>query len=188
MDTRRQYSKSLYSRSLYSRRAFWKYASAGFAIGLFSAANVPRAFAHKQRLSLTLIEWDDVQKTLDVTHSFHIHEAENALYDTGVLRYPDLTSLKSQLRLALYVDENFTLALNGKKKLALEIIGAEIDGQSAYVYQQIPLKKKPPQLIITCQIFHNIYTDQRNNVDVTLGETVQSLQFKRHDGPKRITI
>jgi len=171
------------------RRTLLKTLPIGFASGVVGTMSGPTiAFAHKQRLSLTQVEWNKRSETLDVTHSFHIHEAENTLYEAGLIRYPDLTKLKSRAILALYIDTRFTLAVDGSKKLPLEIIGAEIDGQSVYVYQQVPLETVPKRLIVSVAIFREFTKEQINNVDVNLNGQIQSLQFRGDDGPKSVTV
>lgn len=171
-----------------SRRSVLKSGSLGLYSCVLSTALYANAFAHKQRLSLTRIDWNESDKTLDVTHSFHIHEAENTLYGAGLIRYPDLTKLKTRARLALYTSEHFSLSLDGSKTLSLDIIGAEIDGQSVYVYQQVPLEAPPKRLIVSNSIFRALARDQINNVDVNINGEIKSLQFKGNDGPKSVTV
>ena len=58
------------------------------------------AMAHRQKTTLSQIEWDAADKALYITHSYHMHDAETALAARGVIRKPDLTSLKSRAQLA----------------------------------------------------------------------------------------
>lgn len=170
------------------RRTLLKAGTIGLSSCALSTAFWTSAFAHKQRLSLTRIDWNERSKTLDIIHSFHVHEAENTLYDSGVIRYPDLTKLKPRARLALYTSERFSLSQNGSAVLKLDIIGAEIDGQSVYVYQQIALNEPPKRLIVSNTIFRELVKDQINNVDVNIDGEIKSLQFKGNDGPKSVTL
>lgn len=170
------------------RRTLLKSGIIGLSVSALIMTIGTNAFAHKQRLSLTHIDWNERSKTLDIIHSFHIHEAENTLYESGLIRYPDLTKLKARARLALYTSERFSLSQDGSEALKLEIIGAEIDGQSVYVYQQIALNEPPKRLIVSNTIFRELVKDQINNVDVNIDGEIKSLQFKGNDGPKSVTL
>lgn len=151
----------------------------------FSAALPISAFAHRQKTTLSTVDWDAANGTLNVIHSFHIHDAETALAAHGIIDKPDLTSLKARAQLALYTAEKFSL-FAGDKTIELDILGAENEGRTVYVYQQAKLKKPPSELTIIASILRDIIPGQLNNVDVTLGENLRSIQFKDGDGPKKV--
>jgi len=146
----------------------------------------PHALAHKQKLTLTDIHWNAKTDTLDIIHSFHIHETETALSQAGLIAYPDLSRLKARAQLALYTEKNFSLRHIDGSELKLELIGAENEGRSVFVYQQIGLKIPPPGLIVDCRLFRDLVSEQINNVDVRFAHTLKSLQFRGNDGPKKV--
>ncbi len=188
---------------MHSRRKILKtlHSCIVFSLGstvLATALSTP-AFAHRQKLTLTDIRWKstrpekdkiyslgDTSGTLEIVHSFHIHEAEIALSETYGLKNPDLTRLETQARLALYTHKNFDLALIDKTPLKLELIGADQDRQTVYVYQQISLTERPEGLIVNCQLFRDLSAPLINNVDVQIAKMLHSLQFKGAAGPKKI--
>lgn len=143
------------------------------------------AFAHRQKTTLSTIEWSEAEQTLYVIHSFHLHDVETALAAKGIIDTPDLTSLKARAKLALYTAETFSIFANGRD-VELDILGAENEGRSVYVYQQAKLDKKPSELIISASMLRQIIPGQLNNVDVKLSQTVRSVQFKHGDGPKKV--
>lgn len=148
----------------------------------------PHAFAHRERTTLTEIEWEDNPGYLYVTHSFHIHEAERTLYKAGVIDKPDLYLLKTRAQLALYTAENFRLLGGDGQEIALEILGAEASGGDCFVYQQAELDGPPNALTIGCNLMREFADDQINNVDVKLTRPVRSLSFRGNDGPKKISL
>ena len=143
------------------------------------------AFAHRQKTTLSTIEWNEADHMLYVIHSYHLHDVETALAAQGIIDTPDLTSLKARAKLALYTAKTFSLFANGKD-IKLDILGAENEGRTVYVYQQVKLNKQPSELIISASMLRNIIPGQLNNVDVKLSQTLRSLQFKDGDGPKKV--
>lgn len=154
----------------------------GAALG---AALPTYAFAHKQKTTLSTVEWNASDGMLYVIHSYHLHDAETALAAKGIIKKPDLTSLRSRARLALYTQEKFSLFADGKD-IELDILGAETEGRTVYVYQEARLDKAPSELIISASMLREIIPGQLNNVDVTLREDIRSVQFKDGDGPKKV--
>ena len=154
----------------------------GAALG---AALPTYAFAHKQKTTLSTVEWNEDDGMLYVIHSYHLHDAESALAAKGIINKPDLTSLRARARLALYTQNKFSLFANGQD-IELEILGAETEGRTIYVYQEARLDKAPTELIVSASMLREIIPGQLNNVDVTLTQTLRSVQFKDGDGPKKV--
>lgn len=143
------------------------------------------AFAHRQKTTLSTIEWSEADQMLYVIHSYHLHDVETALAAKGIIDSPDLTSLKARAKLALYTAETFSLFANGKD-IELDILGAENEGRTVYVYQEAKLDKRPSELIVSASMLRKIIPGQLNNVDVKLSQTLRSVQFKDGDGPKKV--
>ena len=154
----------------------------GAALG---AALPTYAFAHKQKTTLSTVEWNARDGMLYVIHSYHLHDAESALAARGVIKKPDLTSLRARAQLALYTQDKFTLFADGKD-IELEILGAETEGRTVYVYQEAKLDRAPTELIVSASMLREIIPGQLNNVDVMLREDIRSVQFKEGDGPKKV--
>ncbi len=152
--------------------------------GAVSALPLP-AFAHDQKTTLSKIDWNTADKALYVTHSYHMHDAETALAAKGIINKPDLTSLRARAKLALYTQEQFRLFMGGAE-IELEILGAEFEGRTVYVYQQAFLDKKPSELLVSASMLREIIPGQINHVDSWLAPSVYSLKFRDGDGPKKI--
>ncbi len=185
-----------------TRRQIIKTLQSGLAIPvsvLITSTLAAPAYAHRQKLTLSDIRWvptkpqkdkiyslADRSGTMEITHSFHIHEAEIALSQTYGLINPDLTELETQARLALYVQNNFNLSQINETPIELELLGADQHRQTIYVYQQVSLTDRPEGLIIDCQLFRDLADPLINNVDIQLSKKLQSLQFKQAQGPKKV--
>ena len=143
------------------------------------------AQAHRQRTTLSQIEWDEADKALYITHSYHMHDAETALAARGIIAKPDLTSLRSRAKLALYTEKHFQLSSDGRK-VDLEILGADFEARTVYVYQQVFLDEKPTSLTVSAAMLRDIIPGQINHVDLHLTPEVKSVKFKDGDGPKKI--
>lgn len=162
-----------------SRRKFTACAAA-----IIAAPAIP-AYAHREKTTLSEVTWNPDSGFLYVTHSFHTHEAEQALYAAGVISSPKFESLRSRAQLALYTETKFSLKTLGNDDIALELIGAEIDGPDVYVFQQARLTSAPKGLIITCALLRSLIPEQINTVDVRLSSRVVSLDFRGHEMTKK---
>ncbi len=149
------------------------------------AAHALPAFAHKEKTTVTTVVWDAQSKLLLVTHNFHINEAETALYKAGITDAPKFESLRARAQLALYTQAQFGLQTLDKHEIALETLGAEIEGRDAFVYQQAKLSQAPKGLLINCALLRPLIPHQINHVDVNLAGEVRSLAFRGTDGIKK---
>ena len=154
----------------------------GAALG---AALPTYAFAHREKKTLTTVEWNADNNMLYVIHSYHLHDAETALAAKGIIETADLFSLKARAQLALYTAKNFSLSTAGEK-IDLDILGAETEAKSVYVYQQAKMTSAPKELVISATMLRDIIPGQINNVDVTLEDELRSIQFRKNDGSKKV--
>ena len=144
------------------------------------------ASAHRQKKVQSTVEWNERSSSLEIIHELHRHDAEQALALLGKLKRPDLTSLKSRAVLALYVEEHFALSDIENSQLTLDIVGAEIDSARIYVYLEVNMSARPKGLMIENKIFHDVYADQINHVNVKLGGNIRSAVFQQGDKAKKV--
>lgn len=145
------------------------------------------AFAHRQKQAVSTVVWNPHTTTLEITHILHLHDAEQALSRIGKLNTPDLTPLRARAQLAIYAQEHFTLTRRNGEKITLNIVGAEVDNGQIYIYQEASLVQIPTELSITDTLLLDVYADQTNLVNITLGGEVKSLVFKAGDRAKRVS-
>ena len=144
------------------------------------------AYAHRQKLSYTDIEWLEESGEIGVTHRIHMHDAVKALVAKGKLDRPTLTDLRSQAILAIYLQEQFAIYGQDEARIALDVLGAEIQGSDVFIYMTGKMDGPPKGLSIFCEILHAAYATQRNHVTVNLPGEVHTVTFKAKDPVKTV--
>jgi hypothetical protein len=142
------------------------------------------AFAHRMPGSLSTIKTNAETGIIEIIHRLHIHDAELGMVVLTGERQLTLEQLAGRARLALYVEEQFSIApvVDGKngKRLPLELIGAELDGDFVLVYQQYA-GELPADIAIRDAILSDVFPGQINHVNVATGDEVRSLTFSEDD-------
>lgn len=146
-----------------------------------------QVFAHRAKLTLTSISWNDRSDMLEVEHRLHVHDALTALGRADPEAAPDLVALRNRAKLALLVEQDFSLTLPDGEAIALETIGAELEGDQLYVYQEAELDTAPDALIVDCRLLRRFFNDQGNHVNFKVGDKLTSLFFSGDDGAKIAT-
>ena len=160
-------------------------ATLGRAAALCAATSLSLpAYAHRQRLSVSEVEWNPTTKVLGVTHRFHLHDAEKALAAEGLISKPDLHNLRSQAKLALYVESQFGLK-SGDNDIELSVLGAQVEGNNIYIFQEAILEQRPEALTVRCEILRSVFPDQRNHVNLRLYTPVKTLTFSGRERIKK---
>ena len=143
----------------------------GMGLGVRSAA------AHRANAAVTTIEWNERTGNLEIIHRLHAHDAQVAVSDVMGVHPPDLTELKPRAALALYVSRDFSMQNADGRRLRQEIVGAELQGNYVYVYQEVALEKAPECLLITNGIMLDVFRKQINTVNFKTPHGVRSAEF-----------
>ncbi len=155
---------------------------AGCSLGA-GLAFAPPALAHRAQSVLSTVMWNAGSSMLEVTHRFHAHDAELALQQTTGVVQVDITQVKNQAQLMLYIEAHFAL-MDGAQKIALRPLGAEFEGEALLMYQEIKLKAPPQKLSIDNRILRDVFEGQTNLVNVRLAQKTRTLIFSGKDGVK----
>ncbi|UTW55919.1 DUF6702 family protein [Kordiimonas sp. SCSIO 12610] len=136
--------------------------------------------AHRTSSSLTSVVWIASDKNFEVTHRLHLHDVQQAL--RNVIADPSTTAFdpEGQAELILYMEETFSFQ-SPSGQLELTPLGAEVEGDYVYVYQEASVKEIPPSITIQDLTFHDIYPEQENQVNIEYQGTVTSLVFNASD-------
>jgi len=161
----------------------WLSRRALVAAGLAPLLAAP-AWAHRSKSVLTTVEWNASTSALEVIHRLHPHDAELALAASKGGGAVDLTEVKDQARLLLYMADMFKLTAEGKA-LQLDPVGVEVASLDALVYQEARLPAPPAELLVDDRIFRDVFDTQTNLVNIRVGKGVRTLIFAGRDGPKR---
>jgi hypothetical protein len=74
---------------------------------------------------------------------------------------------------------------DGGKTIALQPLGAEMEGEAILVYQECRLATPPKVLSIVNGILRDVFEGQTNLVNVRLAQRTRTLIFSGNDGAKR---
>lgn len=155
---------------------------AGCSLGV-GIALAPPALAHRSQTVLSTVMWNAASAVLEITHRMHPHDAELALQQTMGVTQVDITAVKSQAELMLYLEERFVLT-DGGRRMVLEPVGAEFEGDTLLLYQQCALKAPPTKLAIDDRILRDVFEAQANLVNVRLAQRTRTFLFSGNDGVK----
>lgn len=147
-------------------------------------AVAPPALAHKAQTVLSTVMWNAASGVLEVIHRLHAHDAELTLQATTGAAQVDITVVRNQAQLMLYIETHFVLA-DGGKRITLEPLGAEFEGEAILLYQECKLAAPPRDLSIDNRILRDVFEGQTNLVNVRLGQRTRTLIFSGGDGVKR---
>lgn len=144
----------------------------------------PPALAHRAQTVLSTVMWNPGASTLDVMHRLHGHDAELCLAQKNAGGQVDITVLRSQAQLMIYIEGTFGL-MDGGKALVLSPLGAELQGEAVLLYQECKLASPPQSLAIDNRILRDVFENQTNLVNVRLAQRTRTLLFSGNDGVKK---
>jgi hypothetical protein len=147
-------------------------------------AVAPPALAHRAQTVLSTVMWNAGSGMLEVTHRLHAHDAELTLAATTGAPAVDITVVKNQAQLMLYVEQHFGLT-DGGRMIALQPLGAEFEGEAILLYQECKLPAPPKDLAIDNRILRDVFEGQTNLVNVRLAQRTRTLIFSGTDGVKK---
>ena len=156
---------------------------------LLSPLTLP-ASAHRAQLSITTLEWVSAGTVIEVTHRIHLHDAQDALRasDQSDAEHLDILDLEAQARFALYAEDRFALYPSAAAQTPVPVttVGAEVDGEYLYVYQEITNAPAMLAVSLSCDILRDVFPGYGNHVNLQQGATVQTLTFSGDDNRKSI--
>lgn len=142
------------------------------------------SYADRQPGSLSTIKTSPTTGNIEVIHRLHNHDAELGVIAVHGDRSQTLDKLEGRARLALYIEERFIVASVTDDgigpPIALELVGAELDGDYVLVYQEFE-GSLPARIAIRNDILRDVFPEQINHVNISTGGKVRSLTFKSDD-------
>ncbi len=147
------------------------------------------AAAHRVNTALTTILLDGPEG-VEVIHALSLHDLDHAFGDT-LKRMPRIEADSDDVAaLITLITPGFALVGPSGAPLALELVGAERDGDMVLVYQLLPaaaLGSIPEEgwqgLSVHNRILMDVFPEQKNLVNVELEGEVRSLLFRASDLP-----
>lgn len=139
------------------------------------------AFAHRAHAGLTEIAISKTNQDMEITHRLYAHDLEPRLFYkvmSGWEETPD-----GIVKVGEYCDAKFNITVNGKR-LRLNYVGAEPDGEFIYVYFTAPRPKSGDVLEVYDTLLQDAFDDQVNLVNLTLNGQTQSHYFRYGEDAK----
>lgn len=146
-------------------------------------ALTPAAYAHRPLSVLSTIDWNPTTKTIEVIHRLHAHDVEVGIEEIGGGGVIDLSTVRGQAQLIVYLEPRFILT-TPQGPVQLEIVGAELDGLEAIVYQEVRSDEPWAEVTVDDQILRDVFDRQTNLVNIHMGKATRTLIFAGKDGPK----
>ena len=145
------------------------------------------AHGHNFAFGLSTIEHNERTGSLEIIHRLFLHDLEPALVTlTG--RAIDAGSPGSfEAVLRQYVEDRFAMRIDGGPTGA-HWLGAEVDGDIVWIYQELPNPPAIASLSITNELLHDVRPEQLNQVNVKIGRTHLTLEFTQNSGWKSVDI
>ncbi len=141
-----------------SHRVCW----IGLACAAALVAAGPVLGMHRQHHATTQVAWSPSNERLEVVHQVFAHDLEAVLIKLGAPGNITLEDVETRARAALYVAERFTLTGGESTDIALETLGAEVEGETLFVYQEAAIGGPPRELCANNTILFDLWSDQEN--------------------------
>ena len=143
---------------------------------------------HDLHVSMCELKYDDVSSSFQVSLKIFIDDLDKGVIKEG---YPALnlgSGKESELtdeHLISYIDKYFSIEIDGKK-LSPTFIGKELsdDYQAVWCYIEFPAEiSKAQKCVLTNRILLDIFSDQRNIMDIRMNSTQKAYTILDPDHP-----
>ena len=138
---------------------------------------LPLTATHRAKHVFTTITYG-ASGTLEVVHQLHLHDASQALSVIENSRTAEVLTLEGQARLLIHIEDQFELRDENGDTIPLTTVGAEVDGPHLYMLFESDKIAEPSNLRIRHPMLMDIFPDQRNQLNVTIGNSLKSHLFK----------
>jgi len=147
-----------------------------------------RASAHRSHVSLTRLTPNLRASTWELVHYLHYHDCNELLLALLPQRRLEPGSDEGKARLALYIEQHFSLSGPGAKALAVQTVGAEVVGDSLAVYRELPLPGIKGDYTVVTTLMYELFADQINNVSLEFAKPSQTLMLTAQQSSATFTV
>jgi hypothetical protein len=157
-----------------------------FALALAFSGSAALAQAHNFHAGITDISFNARSGSTEVVHTYMAHDVE-ALLTNLYQRQFDLSAPDDQEVLRKYVEQQFWLQGQDKRKLPLRWVGMTVDAQSVVIYQEAEQAPLAKLALVHDAVMTDFMPDQVNTVNINENGAIRTLNFdsKRADQPAR---
>ncbi|GEK10407.1 DUF6702 family protein [Pseudoalteromonas peptidolytica] len=144
--------------------------------------------AHQLKAAITTVLFNERSGNIEIMHRFYLHDTEHAIEHLFSQDADIFNNQKDRDNFASYVSKRVELKATNGKALPLQLVGAEIDGQFFWVYQQTPLFSPITALNMRHGALRDVWPQQVNLVNFEGKGKVKSLHFDGSDDWLKVTF
>lgn len=118
--------------------------------------------AHKFYVSMTDINWNESQKSLELTSRFFSDDIERLFIENGtMLKLEESMDDETIPLLAEFYSRGLELDVNGEL-VEMEFLGYELEDELLWCYAEVKLQEEPAQTRASCNWLTRLYDGQIN--------------------------
>ncbi|HSG89109.1 MAG TPA: DUF6702 family protein [Pseudomonadales bacterium] len=140
------------------------------------------AGAHQLRAALTSLALNARTAQVEVIHRFYVHDAEHAVERLGGMRGDIGRDPALRDAFAHYVRTHFTLADANRTPLPIALVGAELDGDFLWVYEELPGDAWEKIAFVGHSSLQELWPEQENRVNLRTASGVHTVILHAGDG------
>lgn len=132
------------------------------------------AFIHKFYVSNTQVHWNAQSQSLEITIRIFTDDLEKALSPHSPIYLGQQNEKQeAQTLLEAYLKKNFVLIID-THAAPLSLLGREVENDLTYCYLEMPFDGRFARMEIVNTLLIETYREQKNLVDVEIGDWHQS--------------
>lgn len=137
------------------------------------------AFAHRSHVTLTRVTPNARTGRWEFVTAIHYHDALRLLAVRGVRDDVQPASVEGRARLALEVERGFRWLAPTGERLQPSTVGAELEGDNVYVYQELPTPTATGRYAVEATLMQDVFPDQVNNISLEFALPRTTLRLSR---------
>lgn len=169
------------------RRRLLRVAAAGAATSLLGVWRSD-ALAHRSHVTLTRVTPNPRTGRWEFVHAIHYHDALRLLAVRGVRDDVQPASVEGRARLALEIERGFRWFGPTGVSLQPVTVGAELEGDNVYVYQEMPSPDAGGRYTVETSLLHDVFPEQVNNISLEFALPRTTLRLSRRQSRGEFTL
>lgn len=144
---------------------------------LLCAGMVFSSFVHNFYVSICEVNHNPAEASLEISHRIFIDDLEKGLESMGAYNLnlgTEKETPKGNAVLNRYMGQHFKVSVDGKP-VPWKMIGKEVENDVIWIYVEVSDVTKITSLEIENSMLTDVYDDQTNMINVTVGEEKKSL-------------
>ena len=139
------------------------------------------AQAHREKTVLTTITCNERTELLEIVHRTYAHDVEHTLGNQLQVQ-GGLDNVAAQARIGLELSNGFMLWDSKGEALPLTLVGAELEAEFFYIYQEAPCLPLSDVSKVRHEMLRNYWPDMTNYLNVYDEPGTRSLIFTNDSG------